>query len=254
MENYIRDLIISYVNTYPELKQTSTVWQKPIISFTAADNSLFNILKEKIAPNHALPTDFLPNAQSVITYFIPFVKDTVTSNIEGVNASREWALAYIETNQLIHDINNFVKSKLFEHDHCAIPGTHNFDKEKLNSNWSQRHVAYIAGLGSFGLNNMLITEKGCCGRIGSIITDLKLPPMPRSNRENCLYKYNGRCKKCIDRCVTSALTETAFNRFTCHEMCLINAGVFNELGYADVCGKCLVNLPCSFINPTIKLP
>lgn len=81
---------------------------------------------------------------------------------------------------------------------------------------------------------MLITEKGCCGRIGSIVTDLELLPTLRSNRENCLYKYNGRCKKCVERCVTSALTETAFKRFTCHEMCLVNAEIFKELGHADV--------------------
>ncbi|AIF51861.1 epoxyqueuosine reductase [Pelosinus sp. UFO1] len=254
MENYIRDLIVSYINTYSELKQTSTVWQGPIISFASADDSLFNTLKEVVGPNHALPTDFLKNAQSVISYFIPFVKNTVISNIEGVQSSREWALAYIETNNLILDLNNFVQNKLNEQGYCAIPGIHNFDKEKLISDWSQRHVAFIAGLGNFGLNNMLITEKGCCGRIGSIVTDLELLPTLRSNRENCLYKYNGRCKKCVDRCVTSALTETAFKRFTCHEMCLVNAEVFKELGHADVCGKCLVNLPCSFINPTSKLP
>lgn len=254
METYTRDLIVSYVKTYPELKHTSTVWQDPIISFAATDDNLFNMLKEVIGPNHALPIDFLANAQSVISYFIPFVKNTVISNIGAANSSLEWALAYIETNQLIYDLNSFVQTKMKSRGYCAIPGIHNFDKEKLISDWSQRHIAFIAGLGNLGLNNMLITEKGCCGRIGSIITDLKLPPTPRSNRENCLYKYNGRCKKCIDRCVASALTETAFNRFTCREMCVINAEVFNKLGHADVCGKCLVNLPCSFINPTSKLP
>lgn len=256
MESYIRNLIVSYVNSYPELKQTSTVWQDPIISFAAANDNLFYKLKEIISPTHALPTDFLADAQSIITYFIPFVKDTVISNIEGFNASREWGVAYIETNQLIQDLNAFVCDKLRKHDYRAtsIPKTYNYDKTKLINDWSHRHIAFIAGLGKFGLNNMLITEKGCCGRIGSIVTNLKLPPTPKSNRENCIYKYNGLCKKCIDRCVTNALTETTFNRFTCHEICLKNAGIFKDLGVVDVCGKCLVNLPCSFTNPTSKLP
>jgi len=256
MESYIHNLISSYVHSYPELKQTSTRWQDPIISFAAANDHLFYKLRETISSTHALPTDFLADAQSIITYFIPFVKDTVISNIEGLNASREWGVAYVETNQLIQDLNAFVCDKLHEDDYRAInmSKAFNYDKTKLITDWSHRHVAFIAGLGNFGLNNMLITEKGCCGRIGSIVTNFKLPPTPRSDRENCLYKYNGLCRKCVDRCVASALTETTFNRFNCHEMCLTNASIFKDLGIVDVCGKCLVNLPCSFMNPTNNLP
>jgi epoxyqueuosine reductase QueG len=256
MESYIKSLIISYVHSYPERQETATAWQEPIISFAAADDSLFNKLKEVVSPTHAMPTDFLTDAKSVITYFLPFDKKIAISNAGGRNASTEWAVAYIETNQLILDLNTFVHDKLQEHHYSAtmIPGTHNFDEKKLISDWSHRHIAYIAGLGTFGLNNMLITEKGCCGRIGSIVTNLKLTPTLRTTRENCLYKYNGRCKKCITLCVTGALTETEFKRFTCHEMTLNNAEIFREIGLADVCGKCLVNIPCSFMNPTSKLP
>lgn len=39
------------------------------------------------------------------------------------------------------------------------------------SEWSHRHAAYIAGLGIFGINNMLITNKGCVGRIPSFYED-----------------------------------------------------------------------------------
>ena len=51
--------------------------------------------------------------------------------------------------------------------------------KNLISDWSHRHVAVIAGLGKFGLNNMLITDNGCCGRVGSFITDLKIEPTKR---------------------------------------------------------------------------
>ena len=255
MDSYIRKWIVSYVHSYPERKRTATVWQEPIISFSAADDSLFGQLKEIVSPTHAIPIDFLPDAKSVITYFLPFDQKVVTSNVEGNNASLEWATAYLETNQLILDINTYVKDKLQEHHYSAtlLPGTHNFNAERLVSDWSHRHIAYIAGLGTFGLNNMLITEKGCCGRIGSIVTNLKLFPTPRADKENCLYKYNGGCKKCVKLCVTGALTENAFDRFVCHEMTLSNADLFKKLGLADVCGKCLVNIPCSFRNPTSKL-
>jgi epoxyqueuosine reductase QueG len=130
-----------------------------------------------------------------------------------------------------------------------IPATHNFDTQKLISDWSHRHVAYIAGLGKFGLNNMLITDKGCCGRIGTVITNLEIEPAERKDKEYCLYKYNGSCKKCVDRCVNDALTVDGFNRKRCYDMCLANAEIYENIGLSDVCGKCLANLPCSFIDP-----
>ncbi len=255
MKYYIRRLIKDYIKSYPKLKQTSTTWQEPLISFADARDELFPKLKEIISPTHALPAELLPDAQSVIAYFIPFIQGTVTSNIENANSSREWALAYIETNQLISDLNTFIHDQLLKKGYhtAIIPATHNFDPNKLISDWSHRHVAFIAGLGTFGVNHMLITEKGCCGRLGTIVTNLKLSPTPKRAQENCLYKYNGSCKKCVERCVTGSLTITAFDRFLCYDMCLKNAEVHSKMGLADVCGKCLVGLPCSFISPTRKL-
>lgn len=255
MENLVRKLIIDYVNRYPALKKTSTLWQEPLIAFAAADDNLFTVVAEDISPTHAVPSDLLADAQTVITYFIPFAKDIVISNTAGQETSREWAVAYIETNQLILDLNAYIHDQLRQHHYQAsiLPATHNFDKQKLLSDWSHRHAAFIAGLGTFGLNNMLITERGCCGRVGSIVTTLKLQPSLRMQEENCLYRRQGLCKKCIERCVNGALKETSFDRHLCYNRCLYNAEVYNELGLADVCGKCLVNLPCSFINPTKRM-
>ncbi len=35
--------------------------------------------------------------------------------------------------------------------------------------WSHKSAAAIAGLGSFGLHRMLITDAGCAGRCGSLL-------------------------------------------------------------------------------------
>ena len=63
--------------------------------------------------------------------------------------------------------------------------------DRIYSNWSQRHIAYAAGLGTFGMNNMLITQNGCCGRFYSLVTDLPVLPGKPLERENCLYKREG---------------------------------------------------------------
>ena len=61
------------------------------------------------------------------------------------------------------------------------------------SDWSHKHVAYIAGIGSFGHHHMLITNKGCCGRLGSVVTDAVIAPTSRVDRERCLFKFDGSC-------------------------------------------------------------
>lgn len=232
----------------------TTRWAAALVGFAAAADPLFPELKRVAAPEHLLPVDMLPSAETVIVFFLPFARPVATSNIPRVSASRQWAIAYIETNHLISAICKHMMRFLQDHDRrvAAAPATHNFDPKRLLSNWSHRHAAYIAGLGTFGLNNMVITGNGCCGRFGSFVTDLRLEPDRRMDGEACLYRHDGSCLKCVARCVNGALFEDRFDRHRCYDMCLRNAELFAELGTADVCGKCLVGLPCSFTNPVEK--
>ncbi len=226
-------------------------WKTPLFAYADATDKRFFALKSAVGPTHALPQDLLKNARTVVAYFIPFKEEIVKSNIEGRECSRLWAQAYIETNALISDMNHFMKDELAHLGYrCSIlPPTHNFDPAKLMSDWSHRHVAFVCGLGTFGLNNMLITEQGCCGRLGTFVTDLQIDPTPHEEKENCLYKKSGACKKCVSRCVNDALRTDAFDRHKCYEMCLYNDSLHIDLGLCDVCGKCLVNVPCSMKNP-----
>jgi len=50
------------------------------------------------------------------------------------------------------------------------------------TNWSQRHIAYAAGLGTFSLNDGFITTKGMAMRCGSVVTDALIPPSPEYTR------------------------------------------------------------------------
>jgi epoxyqueuosine reductase QueG len=251
MKTKIDDLIGRYVENYPREKGTMTRWGRPLTAYAAAGDELFAKMKEIIDPSHGMPSDFLPGAQTVITYFLPFDGAVVKSNIEGRECSRAWAVAYHETNALIEDLNRHLKEALEELGHrgAAIPPTHNFDRDKLISGWSHRHAAFIAGLGKFGLNNMLITAKGCAGRVGSLVTDLALEPTSRSEGEYCLHKRGRPCGKCVRRCVNGALSIDSFDRHKCYAMCLANDERFPDIPVTDVCGKCLVAVPCAMTCP-----
>ena len=251
MNKEITKIIKNYIKKYQKSDDIKTEWKEAIVNFADAKDPQFKKLKEIVSASHAMPEDIISDAKSVIAYFIPFSEEIANSNIEGKYSSKEWAKAYVETNQLISNINDNLKNKLAEKDIkvATMPATSNFDEDNLISDWSHRHVAYIAGLGTFGLNNMLITDKGCAGRIGTIVSNINLESSVKIKEERCLKKAGYNCNKCIDRCVIDALTESDFDRFSCYELLLENDSLYSNLALTDVCGKCCVDLPCSFKNP-----
>lgn len=251
MQQLIKNLITEFVARYQQEQEIQTKWGEPLVAFADAADPRFLDLKKIISPTHAFPQDILSDAKTVIAYFLPFEKSISLSNIKGEYSSREWAVAYIETNKLISELNVHLSTEFSKlgYKSSAIPATHNFDEVRLISDWSHRHVAYIAGLGKFGLNNMLITEKGSGGRVGSIVTNLEIEPTPCNQKEYCLYKVNGSCKICVKRCVGDALKVDSFDRKKCYDVLLENDKIHPDLGLTDACGKCVVNLPCTFTNP-----
>ena len=152
----IIDSIKSTIIEYADINQLSELWEDPVVEIISANNEKLLTLKEAVSQSHYMPCDILPDAKSIISFFIPFHKKVVESNIKGTKASREWAIAYIKTNDLIKTINDKIELLMDERGYKTgkIPATHNFDKDKLISNWSHRHIAYIAGIGTFGINNM----------------------------------------------------------------------------------------------------
>lgn len=229
----------------------ASLWRNPLVGYASAQAVDCADLKRLIAPSHLNPSEILPGAQSVVCFFLPFSKTAVDSNLPGRQASRLWCQAYVETNKVIAQISANLET-LFQGEGYSvgkIPATHNFNEETLLSDWSHRHVAYLAGLGTFGLNNMLITQAGCCGRLGSLVTDFPFDSYGSPQKtEFCLFKQKGTCGVCQKKCVTDAYTPKGFDRFRCYQVCLENARLYPEVGYADVCGKCLVGLPCSLKN------
>ena len=255
MHDFVEGEIRGFVKERLRNKAIRTRWDEPLVACADAKDPLFDELKKAVSPSHALPGDLLTGARTVIVYFMPFGRDIARSNRKGYHASEEWAVAYVETNRLIVDLNRHLTTVLGDRGYRSadLPPTHNFDKVRLMSDWSHRHVAYIAGLGTFGTHNLLITERGCCGRIGSLVTDAAIEPTRRPEEEFCLYKYNGTCLRCVKQCVTGALREDAFDRHKCYALLLENAEIYKHEGLADVCGKCTTVVPCSFTNPVRKL-
>jgi len=230
---------------------TRTGYREPLVGFVAADDPRFADLRRVAEPSHLLPGDLLPGARSVVSFFLPFASWVVEANArQRGQVAREWAVAYIETNALIARVTAHLVEALAQRGvrAAAKPATHNFDPVSLISRWSHKSVAVIAGLGSFGLHQMVITDAGCAGRFGSLVLDAELPVEPAAPRERCLYFYDGSCLECVQRCPVGALgTSESLDKQRCYRRLLDVAHEYEELGLADVCGKCAIG-PCSLAS------
>lgn len=271
----IRAWIEEYMDMYQKKPGISSWWGRPLVGFADAFHPYIQKLKQLISSGHQLPCEIIPDARSVIVYFVPFTKELADTNMalkeagqeEGIPAlaSSQWALAYEQTNAMFEGINGYIIQRLKDigFQGAVSPEAGTFDQNALISNWSQRHFAYAAGLGTFGINHMLISEAGCCGRYSSVVTNLPLKADEPVTEERCLYKRNGSCGVCVSHCVSGALTVNGYDRKVCYGVLKRNAAVYTEFGssYTDasgenpnsegseVCGKCVVGLPCSFKVP-----
>lgn len=83
MNDYVTLLIKDYVKSYKVLKGTESNWREPIIGIASAADPMFSDLKDLISTSHALPSDFISDAKSIIAFFLPFrvrvSKDTLPS-------------------------------------------------------------------------------------------------------------------------------------------------------------------------------
>ncbi len=224
------------------------IWQEPIIGFADVQSESIRLLRTLISPTHYMPEDFLPEARIVLCCYLPFDRRIGEENIGGEEPSASWTNAYTVTNKMLLSMNarlcDLIEKMGF---HAAVPeNIGRISQEKIYSNWSQRHLAYAAGLGTFGVNNMLITKKGCCGRYASVVTNLPVLPDSPMEQELCLYKRNGSCGLCVSQCPVGALSG---NHEFAREKCAERTGQFKKRFGESVCGKCVVGKPCTFRAP-----
>lgn len=264
MKQNITEFIIEFAKKHDTGGLISDIWRTPLVRFGDASHPDMEKLRELVHQEHVLPKEVLPCANVVIAYFFPFNEKIASSNKKERLSSKDWAMAYEKTNAAFDELNqvlvSFLEGKGY---HAAVTQeAFQYDESILKSKWSQRHVARLCGLGTFGINNMLITEAGCCGRIGTVITDLDVETDSPIIQEYCIFKKNSSCGACISRCPTKALTKEGYNRFVCNALCDENAKV--HVGYGNsyilenakqeftgtnTCGKCVVGVPCTFKRP-----
>lgn len=237
---------------FAELNRPDLI-RTPLVAYSSARDPRFAQLKEIIGPWHQLPTDFLPEAQSVISYFIPFTKDVALGPKTEPDGCPVWSEAYITINAHFHVVNQAVQDYLESRGYQAaqIKPPRAYDPETFHAIWSHRSAAVIAGLATLGANNLAITAKGSGGRFCSLITSAKLEPNAHPLPQMCPYVTNKKCGLCIKACPAGALTEHGTNKAACQAELNKNPERLkkkNAKFIADICGKCLSVCPLVYIE------
>jgi len=229
----------------------------PLLGCAAADDELFRQYKEdpKIYGSVLrLPEEWMPGARSVISFFLPYTAEIRTSSLHyGKDPSETWLHARIEGQAFLLKICHKLADMLHEAGYDAvIPADHpDYRVERVPqraalgeppyvSNWSERHVAYVAGLGTFSLSKNIITEKGVCGRFGSIITDAPFAATERTYSDP--FEYCTFCGLCNCNCPADAISvDTGKDLIACSDFLDTTRKAYAPR-YG--CGKCQMGVPC----------
>jgi epoxyqueuosine reductase QueG len=243
----LRHLIESFIVDTAASADADTRYRRPLVGYADASDPNWRRLREIAEPTHLLPTELLPGARTVVAFFLPFCDEVVRANRAQEETAREWAVAYLETNRLINKIVEELTQKLKEKGVRAAsqPATHNWDPVTISSRWSHKSAAAIAGLGSFGLHRMLITDQGCAGRCGSLAIDAHVDPTSGPQPDRCLFFARGSCSYCVDACPVSALRAAGPTEMNlAKDRCRARLDEVQAALGADACGRCAVG-PCA---------
>jgi epoxyqueuosine reductase len=266
METTIRDVIERFVqhdpgNRFPD--SGNPYFEAPLVGVASAADPLFGEYQRIIGAFHRTPQEILPEAKSVIVWVLPIAGAARESNRKQEQwPSREWSLTRNNGEIFNAALRRHLVAWLEAEGHRAVapqlaPGWRELDDETVGvaSTWSERHAAYAAGLGSFSLNDALITTRGIAHRLGSVITDLSLAPTPRNipgYQHNCLWYREGTCGACIDRCPTGALSRQGHDKVLCRAYVYqaVPEAVGESYGVPYTgCGLCQTRVPCEGMVP-----
>lgn len=228
----------------------------PLVGYAAAGDELFAQLKQPgaIGPHFLAPQEWLPGAKTVISVFLPFAAPVKRSNARaGRWPSEEWLHARIEGQAFQNELARQLAGILIGAGFAALappldprfktgaPGVADKTRQDFyTSNWSERHAAYVCGLGSFGLSKGLITARGVAGRFLSLVTAAEFAPTPRAYTE--IYAYCTRCGLCIRNCPVGAISlEDGKNHPACSAF-LDETREKYRPRYG--CGKCQTRVSC----------
>jgi hypothetical protein len=253
------------------------LWDEPIYGIASGADPLWMVFKETaVGSHHWTPreafllgfpeeTAVMPEDLSVLVWVLPQTRATREENRRGtLYPGERWVRARWPGEDLNIALRNHMVNELAKRGIQAVAPNRLPDFRirspanpapgpawsQFSCSFSERHAAYAAGLGTFGLSDGLITKVGKAHRVGAVVLRAKLTPTPRPyshHREYCLFYKDGSCDICAHRCPVNSVRVDGRDKEPCQEQLLFTSIPFametwglNQHG----CGLCQVGVPC----------
>jgi len=266
IEGIIRLYVDSPENTMKS-ESNERAWAEPLVGFSSGADPLYAFYKEDIGSFYITPPEWFgvtfPDLDveteklTVISWVLPQTQATKAEHrLPRKMPNERWARSRIFGEEFNNRLRGHVVETLGE---AGIPAVapmlsphwkgETSEKYSFASSWSERHAAYAAGLGTFGLCDGLITPKGKAMRAGSVIAMIEIEPTPRSYTDHhayCLWYAKGTCKECVPRCPAGAISEAGHDKDKCRPYVRSTRKYVEETfgfeGYG--CGFCQTGVAC----------
>jgi epoxyqueuosine reductase QueG len=275
-KEWIEAIIRCFINESPEntLKNGNNekAWADPLVGYSNGGDPLYSFYKKDIGEFYLTPVEFFnssftesdvkPEDLTVISWILPQTDATKSEQrMRKKYPSERWVRARMYGEEVNDKLRRHVVSVLMVSGIKAVaPLLSPLWSGKISerygyaSSWSERHAAYAAGLGTFGLSDGLITPKGKAMRCGSVIARIHIPASVRpysTHNEYCLYYSQRTCGKCIERCPAGAISEAGHDKNKCSAyLNTIWEYVRTNYGFRGYgCGLCQTGVPCESSIP-----
>jgi len=276
---WLEETIARFVGESPENsvrnESQERAWDEPLVGFSRGDDPLYREFKEHIGSFYWTPLEAFLQAfpetaarageLTVISWILPQTETTkAAQRREERYPSEEWVRSYVYGEEFNVRLRKHVVAALEGAGVQAVaPMLAPSWRREISlrygfaSTWSERHAAYAAGLGTFGLCDGLITPRGKAMRCGSVVTRLDIPPAPRPYQDRhayCLFFSEGTCGLCIGRCPAGAISEAGHDKEKCKDYTRGEVLEHVKARYsldAYPCGLCQAGVPCESRIPTL---
>ncbi|MEN6444022.1 MAG: 4Fe-4S binding protein [Methanoregula sp.] len=211
----------------------------PLVGFAPADR-WDTPLFEPWVPEAFRPAALFPETKTVMVIGIPVSLPVIDSA-----PSIYYHELYRTVNTLLDTSAYRIATALTEQGYPSVwtPRDGYGSIEVLRDNpyafFSHRHAAYLCGLGTFGLNNVILTpEYGPRVRFTSIFTSADIPPDPVREQSLCT-----RCMKCADACPVHAIPDENYPAgLTDKTACAVRSEGLQKR-FISPCGLCIKVCP-----------
>ncbi len=217
----------------------------PVDRWSNPPEELPNKFREWI-PEEFWPQSIFPEAKTVVVIGLP-VQLPIVETAPSIFYHELYKTVNILLDSKAYEISNYLTERGYPSIYLPRDGYGDIDILLKNpmAFFSHKHAAYLAGMGSFGENNVILTEEyGPRVRFTSIFTTAKIEGDIITGEDLCTH-----CHRCATECPVNAIKEVELTEeseespLPMNKIACANRSKKLRKNYTSPCGICIKVCP-----------